>query len=203
MRFTMTVAGKYRVDRVGWDGSGPSLWIDVDLPEVVELRKQYITSSTSGSAYQLIGADVLKDDWLESLPRNRPTAVVMEGLLSYLKAEDSRDLIAKLTKHFEHGELYFECLSSLALRAGHQASSLDVVRKTGAALQSSMDDLYDLEKIGSGIKVHEVLRFVELAGVEKLSWTRRLQMYLLSWTPGLRDGSRLIRLFFGVQPSIA
>ena len=186
-----------RAERVGWRGEGQSIWVDVDLPAVVELREEYMPREQKRKHYRCLAADALENNWLTQLPKDKPTAIIMEGLLAYLPAQDVRTLLTRLANHFSHGEMFFECMTTLVLRAAQQSSSLDVQRKTGATLQSSMDDLSSLETIGNETRVEEVLRFVELPGVEKLGWVRRVQMYVASWILGARDGSRLVRLRFG------
>lgn len=82
-------------------------WFDVDVPAVLELRRQ-LYSDTAG--YRMIASSVTEPDWLAEIPTGRPTLVVGEGLLPYLTAAEVRELLQRLTGRFDHGELLFDGL---------------------------------------------------------------------------------------------
>jgi O-methyltransferase involved in polyketide biosynthesis len=103
------------VQRVEW-GSDVR-WIDVDLPDVVALRRQVLPQSCSGRDYRLIGASVTDSAWLEDILADRPTIILMEGLLSYLIEEDVERLLSRLVDRLQEGELLFECVSAVMLYA--------------------------------------------------------------------------------------
>ena len=64
-------------------------WFDVDLPEVIELRRRLYPARDDG--YRLIGASVTDLGWLREMPRDRPAMVVAEGLMPYLAARTRRN----------------------------------------------------------------------------------------------------------------
>ena len=183
-----------RAKRLDWGGNVS--WLDIDLPEVVELRKRVMPTSFQGMDYKILGIDITKDGWLNGLPRDKPVAVVMEGLISYLPREEVRGLLKNIVKYFDGGEVFFDCISEnilKALNAGH----LKAVASTGAQFQSSIDDLQDLESIEESLKVIEAVPFILAPGIEKLPLGTRFQMYIASWVPKARDGVRLVRMGFG------
>lgn len=84
-----------------WTGAGKRIrWIDVDLPDVVEMRRRLELPEPEGD-YELRPADVLSQDWLESIPNDRPTLIIAEGLVMYLKPEDGLSVFKRLAKNFE------------------------------------------------------------------------------------------------------
>ena len=183
-----------RAERIEWEVG--QRWVDVDLPEVIALRKEHITSNLQGRAYCLLEADVTGNSWLDTLPRDKPTAIVMEGLLSYLTEEQSRSLISRLSKHFSYGQICFDCISSTMLNATRKGQ-IKRIRDIKADLRSAIDDLDQfINVVGGCTKIVEVVRFVEVDGVQLLPMMTRLQMYILSWIPGLRDSARLVRMEF-------
>ncbi len=183
-----------RVQRVEW-GSDVR-WIDVDLPEVVALRRQVLTQSLPGRDYRLIGADVVEDAWLEEIPADRPTLVVMEGLVSYLEEEDARKLLSRLAERFGDGELLFECINATVLSAG-QKGQVEAVQRTGAVFRWALGDPKSLEEVSPRLGLLESIRFVEAPGVEEFPLASRATMYLVSWVPWLRDSVRFLRFRFG------
>ena len=58
--------------------------------------------------YQMIGASVTEDGWLEGIPADPPVLIVAEGLLPYLTPSEARRLLQRLTDHFASGELVFD-----------------------------------------------------------------------------------------------
>lgn len=188
-----------RVQRVEW-GSDVR-WIDVDLPEVVELRRQLLPTSIPGHDYKLVGADVTDDAWLEEIPADRPTVAVMEGLVSYLKEEDAKGLLRRLVERFKEGELLFECINSTIMKST-KTKPVKAVDKTGAVFRFVVDDPKQLEEVHPQLEMLEAVRFVEAPGVEEFSLQARLTMYILSWIPGLRDSARFLRFRFGSKASV-
>ncbi|CAI7639150.1 unnamed protein product [Penicillium pancosmium] len=100
-----------RVQRVKW---GERIrWIDVDLPEVIELRREVLPLSEceclSGKDYSLLGIDVTDETWMRDLNiGDGPVLVIMEGLLSYLPEEEVRALLTRICETFPRGEIIFD-----------------------------------------------------------------------------------------------
>lgn len=82
-------------------------WFDLDVPEVIELRRQIYAEH---DRYQMIGSSVTDPEWLDKIPTDRPTLVVAEGLLPYLAEDEVRHLLQRLTDRFGAGELLFDGL---------------------------------------------------------------------------------------------
>jgi O-methyltransferase involved in polyketide biosynthesis len=97
------------------DPEGTRRWYDVDVPHVIELRRQIYPAR---GRYQMIGASVTEDGWLREVPANAPVLIVAEGLFPYLTADEARALLQRLTDHFGQGELLFDGLARWAVRLG-------------------------------------------------------------------------------------
>ncbi len=54
-------------------------WFDVDLPQVIALRRQLHSESET---YRLVGSSVTDPGWLNEFPTDGPVLIVAEGLLS-------------------------------------------------------------------------------------------------------------------------
>ncbi|KAI1349160.1 S-adenosyl-L-methionine-dependent methyltransferase [Xylaria sp. FL0043] len=182
-----------RNQRVSW---GPNVrWVDIDLPEVVTLRRRVLPASLPGQEYQLVAADVTDDAWLKEIPTDRPVLVIMEGLLSYLPPEDATSLLRRLVETLKEGELHFDCMNAKVLSAAkkdHKAA----VSQTGAAFKWAVDDVKDIEKIHPHLELIEAVRYVEAPGVEEFPLLSRIGYYMLSWVPSLRDSVRFVRFGF-------
>ena len=59
----------------------PCHWYDIDYPDVIELRNRLYPAHQH---HDTIGADLTHDSWLDQLPRDRPVAVVADGVFMFL-----------------------------------------------------------------------------------------------------------------------
>jgi O-methyltransferase involved in polyketide biosynthesis len=80
-------------------------WFDVDLPDVVALRRELYRES---GGHRTIAASVTDEAWLTEIPADRPVLILAEGLLMYLREAEVRRLLARLTTRFGTGELIFD-----------------------------------------------------------------------------------------------
>ncbi|SPN96671.1 related to O-Methyltransferase involved in polyketide biosynthesis [Cephalotrichum gorgonifer] len=186
-----------RVLRVEW---GKDVrWIDLDLPEVVALRREVLPDSVPGRDYRLLGASITGDDegWLEEIPRDGKLVVIMEGLLSYLAEETVERLLRRFVEGPWEGELLFSCISPVVLKRSLEVGAPKAVRDTGAAFQSAVESPEALEDLYPGMKLLESISAIGVPGVEQAPVFTRFLLYLLSWIPSARDSGRYLRFQFG------
>lgn len=86
-------------------------WYDLDLPEVIELRRKLI--SDEGGRYHLLGCSVFDDAWLEtvSAQRPRPFLFLAEGVFQFFEEAQVRSLALRLRDRFPGAELVFDAFS--------------------------------------------------------------------------------------------
>jgi O-methyltransferase involved in polyketide biosynthesis len=172
---------------------GPSVrWVDVDHPEVIALRERLLPAPPAAD-YRMIGASVTDDGWLEDVPADRPTVAVFEGLTMYLREEDGKALVQRITGRFPSGQLLFDCYGSLGIRL---QKLVPAVRNAGATLHWGIDDPRTLERWHEGLVCLDDLRSVELPGNSEMPMSGRLAMQVLAHLPGFRDIGRMLRYRF-------
>lgn len=154
-----------RAHRVQW---GPNVrWIDLDLPEVVEVRRKLLP--TPAGDYALVAGSALDDRVLASIPNDRPTAVVAEGLMFYLEEAQAHELIRRLCTRFPTGEVIFDWMSPMILNLQKWTKWLgDVIngawmRKQGTGFVSGVSDPAAIEKLHPGLKLRSNVSSAELA----------------------------------------
>ncbi len=79
-------------------------WYSVDLPAVVALRDRVMPASAQGHS---IAASVADRGWPDTIPAQRPTMVIADGLLAFLSEPVIIGLFRRVTEHFRSGELAF------------------------------------------------------------------------------------------------
>lgn len=176
--------------------SSPSVrWYDVDYPAVIALRRQVLLEPDSriGAEYQTIGTSVTADDWLETIPNDRPTIVVFEGLSMYLHKEDGQRLIQRITARFPNGQLLFDSCGKAIVRVHKVVPTL---RNAGATLHWSIDDPRELESWHDTLQLVDALRMLELLRRNSTSTRARVGMWVFARVPVLRDFSQILRYRF-------
>jgi O-methyltransferase involved in polyketide biosynthesis len=178
-----------RVFRI--DPPGGVEWLDVDFPEVVELRRRIYPLREN---YRLIATSVTDLDWLERVPRNRPAIVVAEGLTPYLPAEDGPLLLSRLVSHLScGGEVICDVYSDLGLKFVRQSPAFQA---TGAEVHWAVNDPRELEEAVPGLKLVEDASAYRPEHFSHMDWSNRWIALAWNIVPPLRKIGRLVRFRF-------
>jgi O-methyltransferase involved in polyketide biosynthesis len=89
-------------------------WFDLDLPEVIGLRRKLI--GEEGGRYHLLGCSVLEEAWLETVAAPagltvqfpRPFLFLAETVFVYFTGPQVKSLVLTLRDHFPGAELVFD-----------------------------------------------------------------------------------------------
>jgi len=158
-------------------------WFDVDLPEVVDLRRRLYPAR---EGYTTIAASVTGAGWLDRVPTDRPTLVVAEGLLMYLAEADVDRLLRRLTDRIPRGELLVDVVPPAIAR---------LARLAGYTLWG-LADPHELERRNPRLTLVEDAPVV--ADYELIPLRRYRAAYaLLSRVPVIRDTIRPLRYRVG------
>ncbi|KAI9776744.1 MAG: hypothetical protein M1839_009388 [Geoglossum umbratile] len=175
--------------RLEW---GPKVrWIDLDLPDVVALRRKLLPSPDGD--YKLVEASVTEDAWLNDIPADRPTLVVLEGLVMYLTAEDGEDLVRRLVEHFPSGQLAFDAVGSLMI---YLQSWNRMLKATGTTMSWGLNYPQALEALNERLKLRDVARFGDQDGANELPYAVQWVAWALSVLPYLKDLGYILRYEF-------
>ena len=118
-------------------GDRKAFFYDLDLPEVIALRRELIPEQ-QGNAY--IAASLLETDWMDDLLRKHPDAqfiFIVEGVLMYFYEKQVRTFLHHIASRFEEGELWFDVCGTMMSRHGVKPDSL---RKHEAQIRSGLTD---------------------------------------------------------------
>ena len=97
----------YRIDRKN------SIFIELDLPEVIELREKYIEV---GENEKYVKGDMFKLDWCHELDTALPTLLIVSGVFQYFHESDVLRFIADVKGVFENGELIFDATNKFGIK---------------------------------------------------------------------------------------
>lgn len=88
---------------------------DIDLPEVIELKKQFINEKDN---YHFIGSSLLDYNWIKNISKkkNEHILFIAQGLFSYLKEDEVKSLIFELQKNFPGCEIVCDITNSYLIK---------------------------------------------------------------------------------------
>ncbi len=95
--------------------NGQVVWYGLDLPEVIELRKELLAETPRS---HFIGCSVLDFAWMEALSSQagKPILFLAEAVLVYLEDADVKRLVQSLAGRFPGAELVCEVYSPAVVR---------------------------------------------------------------------------------------
>ncbi len=130
--------------------NGTVEWYDLDLPEVIELRRKLIRSE--GTRYHFLSCSVFDNAWLDtvSVHRQCPSLFLAEGVLMYFEEAQVKSLFLALRDHFPGAELVCDAFSPYMV----WLNNLRITRtKMGARYHWGLKHGKDVEKWGDDINL--------------------------------------------------
>jgi O-methyltransferase involved in polyketide biosynthesis len=169
--------------------AGGVQWFDVDVPQVIDLRRKLYADS---DGHRMIGSSVTDPGWLDQVPTDGPALIVAEGLLMYLTDAEIRDLLKRLTDRFETGELLADLLSPWGPRFSN--SPLLSKASTSGITKWGTKDGHELPEWNPRLSLVERSVFLDPAKIPlKL---QRLLYRMVTAIPVVRNYDRLYRFRF-------
>jgi len=83
-------------------------WYDLDLPDVIELRRQFIPES---GRMQCIAASFLDDGWFGRIPDKAQVMFIAAGVLYYFEESRLREMFRRIATSFPGSEFVFDAAS--------------------------------------------------------------------------------------------
>jgi O-methyltransferase involved in polyketide biosynthesis len=138
--------------------NGQVEWYDLDLPEVIALRRELIGGEKE--RYHLLACSVLEDAWLDvvSAHRPRPFLFLAESVLMYFTEAQVRQLVLAWKERFPGAELLFDAFSPLMAWANNLRVSKTGV---GAPFQWGLKRPRELESWGATSSTGAGIRLLE------------------------------------------
>lgn len=172
--------------------SSDVLWFDVDYLEIIDLRKRLFPER---AGYQMIGSSVTELDWLNQVRADRPTLVVAEGLMYYLKEEEVQSLVKRIVEHSPNGQIMFDAISKLYLKM--QKTNVGI-SATGARMWWGVNDPHELELWNPRIKLVTNLSVMDkdFPNIKKMPGGVRMIVRILALIPAMKNMGLMLRYNF-------
>lgn len=183
-------------DRRRRTDNGRVRWFDLDLPEVIALRRAYLPES---DRMRFLSSSVLDLRWLDALP-NEPGhryLFVAEGLFLYLPPDGVKTLVLALAERYPGAELVAEVAHSTIVQMMHRPLGRSKFRRqfgvsSDVVYQFGLRDSHDLERWGHRLVLLEDWTYFD-EHEPRLGWMRLLARWPLfrrsQWTVHYRLGT--------------
>ena len=140
-------------DRFSRVDNGIAHWYHIDLPDSIEVRRKVFEAHDRQT---LVAADLTADSWTDSLPDDNVTIIIAEGLLMYFTEQQVRELLQRITEHFQKGFVLAELMHPIAM--GNEKIH-DTVKSTNAKFTFGTENGKELESYCSGLKLIKEANF--------------------------------------------
>ena len=134
----------FRVD------NGSIQWIDIDLPDVIALRRKYIPESIRN---RFIAKSVTDKSWYESIYQKDHVMLLIAGVLYYFDEDRIKQLFSDFRTHHPGVEVVFDYASKLGIKISNKKVLKDGGMDKSACLIWGINNIYEIEKWGCGIEV--------------------------------------------------
>jgi methyltransferase (TIGR00027 family) len=113
----------YRLD------NGRVVWVELDLPEVIDLRRKFFRESLRNP---FLPRSVLEEGWLEDLCRRKdqPMLLLAEGLLPYLPPDAVWQLFDRIAERLPGADVVFQSISPDLIHQQHLVPAVNQTRAT-------------------------------------------------------------------------
>lgn len=184
----------YRVD------NGKIHWYNVDLPEVIGIRKQFFeeTDRCFMIGCSATGPDWAKEIWKKEAPPSPLLAIgkrpakkkqmlfIIEGLTMYFTADQVKAMLGNIRDTYPNATVFMECMSPCWIR---KQGAEKPVQTTGAKFLWGADSFEDMGDVAEGFEKVEDDNI--LKGMEAL----HPAYHLIDWMPSVKKISQKILIF--------
>ena len=130
--------------------NGKVIWFDLDLPDVIELRRQYILET---ERRKFISGSVFGNNWYSEIANKEQVILFLAGVIYYFKEEDVKKLFKEFVDHFGSVDILFDYCSI----KGMKISNKKVLEQGGmdqkAKLVWGINDINKIAKWDERIKI--------------------------------------------------
>jgi O-methyltransferase involved in polyketide biosynthesis len=161
--------------------TGSGHWFDLDLPEVIDLRRRFFTDT---ARHRMIPASVLDRSWMDIVATSPgPYLFLADGVLTFLDEADAHRVLAGVAGRFPGSLLGFDTCGRAMVDSQDRHDSLG---KMAARMRWACDTPRQLHQLGLVLRQSRTLNQAPPAVRARLSYRQRLT-FLLAAALNLHD----------------
>lgn len=167
--------------------NGRMLWYDLDLPECIEIRKNFFRET---ARFKFIAKSVLDFSWIDEVVKNKSVLFIAEGLLNYFTEEDVKRIVLTIKDNFPNAEFIFEAHSSLIVKSWHKHAS---IKGAFSMFKWGIKSGKVLEKWDNGIRFLQEWHYLDRYP-KRWKWIR-----FFRFIPSVRKTMKVVHIKFNPQ----
>lgn len=175
-----------RVQRIGSETAGKAVFYELDIEEVIQIRRQLIPPLPNE---HYIASSMLTTGWMDDIKEKHPGGsfiFIIEGVLMYFNEDDNKFIFRELANRFPGAELHFDMLNKWM---SGKSSMHDTVSKTKAKFVFGTNDEKEMEQWHPRLKHVRSYTFNEFKGWRRMGFVLAT---LMSIIPVFKKSSRLM-----------
>ena len=130
--------------------NGSLEWYDLDLPDVIELRKRFIAENTRRHT---VACSLLDDAWLRQVKITANVLFIAAGVLYYFEESQVKALLTRMADAFPGAELLFDACTPGGVRLANKKVIAGGGMDESAILKWGIERVRDMESWDSRIGV--------------------------------------------------
>jgi O-methyltransferase involved in polyketide biosynthesis len=123
--------------------NGSVTWYDLDLPDVIKLRKKFICDS---DRRRTISSSFLDYSWLNKMNIRNNILFIAAGLFYYFEENQIKDFFIKIADTFPGCEIFFDSASPLGVKVANKKVIRDSGMDESAILKWGIKSAKEIEK---------------------------------------------------------
>ena len=136
--------------------NGKIVWYDLDLPDVIKLRSQFIQES---ERRKFIARSFLDYEWLQQIQQCENVLFIIAGVLYYFEEDQIKEIFSKIADNFPDSEMVFDATSPIGVKMANKM----VIKNSGmdkkSYLKWGIKSAKKLESFDKRIKVLDEVVF--------------------------------------------
>ncbi len=149
-------------------------WYDLDLPDVIELRKKFIQEN---ERRKYIVQSFLDYSWLDKLNKEDSILFIAAGVLYYFEESQVKNFFIKVAGSFPGCEIFFDAASPLGVRASNKLVIKNSGMDENAFLKWGLKNVKDIQLWDSRIKLIKKYSFFKDTR-KRLPFDKKLGTYI-------------------------
>ena len=138
--------------------NGTITWFDLDLPEVIDLRRHFFTDS---SRRTMIAASVLETAWFEQVKSsNGPYFFISEAVIIYLSNSQAKQAITQIMTQFDTARFALDTASADMVKNQHKHDAMRHLPTT-SWFKWACDDPKEIESWQGNLRLIETKTFFD------------------------------------------
>lgn len=151
----------FRFERVD---NGRISWFDVDLPEVIELRRKLFGES---DRCRCIPKSALDFSWADDVGHRGAIYFLAEGLFVYFTEDEIACLLQFILDRYPHALLLLDGYSSFYINSIREGTPYGYLNEMQRLWRWSVDGFYQLERLSPGLSLEKELHPMEMFGYRR------------------------------------